>query len=133
MRTTDSLQPSDRYPKRHYITSVDSREGSVIFDAAAPEIVRQSFSIFPLYSVRQAPAELEQDENLDQSFRQVKHEPFAADENGQPLVQFVEGVLDPLSSTGTHRSLTIDFITITQGSVILEFENGVEKIIGTGV
>ena len=133
MQTPPSEKNPLRHPKPHFITGIVPKLGTVSADKSAPEVARPVFSVFPLYSVRQAPIQLEKDKDLEEFIHHIEKEPPISSQHSQPLVQFAECVIDPLSATGMHRSISIDFVTVTQGSVILEFENDTSQILETGV
>lgn len=127
-----------------YVTGLDSVGNSVILVSPSLKFHdRGGYAITAVYSLESVPADIEN--NSDLTYYTTSQEPADANEHNSASFQlvipgganFVQGDFGPSSCSVWHRTLSVDFVTVIQGELVLEvgddFSNASQVTLQTGV
>ncbi|KAJ5212823.1 uncharacterized protein N7498_004469 [Penicillium cinerascens] len=110
-----------------YITGMDAAGNSVIL--ASPSLRfhdRGGYAITAIYNLEKIPANIEN--NSDITYYMASQEPTPANQYSPTSFQlvipgganFVQGDFGPSACSAWHRTLSVDFVTVVQGELVLE-------------
>lgn len=113
---------------RRYITGYDSIGNSI--SLTSPDLRyhdRGGYAISCLYKVKNIPSTLENDGDLQHYLESDGHIPpnVSGSASSFQLVvpdgaNFVQGDFGPSASSVWHRTISVDFVTVVQGDLVLE-------------
>ncbi|KAL2832189.1 hypothetical protein BJY01DRAFT_254007 [Aspergillus pseudoustus] len=124
---------------RRYITGHDRAGTSIIL--ASPELLyldRGGYSISRTYALTQVPAHLANDQDVAAYLSPDGQEhPTSYSLGGSQVVvpggvNFLLGDFGPSSVTPMHRTVSVDFVVVVEGELILELDNGAQTHLKSG-
>lgn len=110
-----------------YVTGLDSVGNSVMLMSPGLNFHdRGGYAIAAVYSLESIPANVEDNSDL-RHYMTSQEPPNASEHNSLPSqlvipggANFVQGDFGPSSCSVWHRTLSVDFVTVIQGELVLE-------------
>lgn len=123
-----------------YITTHTQSGGSVF--GPEPKLLyreRTDYGVARTYAVSKVPAPLTAEEDLNSYLSDDGNNSVTSYIHGGKQIVIDDGVamvcvdMGPRSTTSMHRTVSIDFVIVTEGEIELEVDSGEKKILHSGV
>ncbi|KAF9889082.1 hypothetical protein FE257_008059 [Aspergillus nanangensis] len=134
MQSIAALQPSLTYgmpQTTRYVTGHDSRGLSITVPTPPLQYLdRGRYAISRAYALEKVPAPLTNGQDLDAYLSPdcESYQTSYANGGSQPVVpggvNFLQGDFGPSATTPMHRTMSVDFVVLVQGELVLELDSG---------
>ncbi|KAF7527638.1 hypothetical protein PCG10_002602 [Penicillium crustosum] len=126
-------------PTRRHITSHDQNGASVVL--ASPNLLyldRGGYAITRTYALDQVPAQLGKDQDLN-AYLSSDGDNYPTSQlhgGSQPVVpggvNFLQGDFGPSAITPMHRTISVDYVVVVEGELVLELDDGTKTPLKIG-